>query len=99
MLLFIFLGVLAYGGAHFGAGKGAINMDDVQCTGNEAYLTECAFHENSDCTHNEDAGVICGLIQGNYNSNNNVMIIIISKLIIIIIRDDAKFPILFIIQK
>ncbi len=64
-LIFFPIGVLAYGGAYFGTGKGPINMDDVQCTGNENSLTDCTFHENSDCTHNEDAGVICGLIHGN----------------------------------
>ena len=39
-------------------------MDDVECTGEEASLVDCPFNENSDCTHSEDAAVICGLVQG-----------------------------------
>ena len=47
--------------AAFGAGKGQIWMDKVQCTGEESSLIEC---RNSgwginNCNHDEDAGVMC----------------------------------------
>uniref|UniRef100_A0A673B6Z1 Soluble scavenger receptor cysteine-rich domain-containing protein SSC5D n=1 Tax=Sphaeramia orbicularis TaxID=375764 RepID=A0A673B6Z1_9TELE len=47
--------------AFFGMGKDQVWMDDVDCVGNEASLSECrhrGFGEH-DCDHNEDAGVIC----------------------------------------
>ena len=49
--------------ATFGAGTGRIVLDDVQCTGSEDSLLNCthAGIGNSNCGHNEDAGVVCGL--------------------------------------
>lgn len=45
----------------FGVGNGPIWLDEVACNGTEANLTEC--HSNpigeSDCSHYEDAGVLC----------------------------------------
>ncbi|XP_063062353.1 deleted in malignant brain tumors 1 protein-like [Engraulis encrasicolus] len=53
--------VKAPGGAHFGQGSGATWLDDVDCVGNERYLTQCPHNgfgkENCDAT--EDAGVVC----------------------------------------
>ncbi|NXX17882.1 DMBT1 protein, partial [Podargus strigoides] len=47
--------------ARFGQGQDPIWLDDVQCTGTEAALSECrakkwGVHE---CEHREDAGVVC----------------------------------------
>ena len=55
---------MAIPNGYFGAGTGSINMDDVECTGKESSLMECSFNENNDCTHKEDAGVMCGTVSG-----------------------------------
>ena len=52
-------GAVSYGSAFFGAGSGPINLDDVQCTGNETNLLNCQFNPNHNCVHFEDAGVMC----------------------------------------
>lgn len=45
----------------FGSGSGPIWMDDVICSATETRLTDCQFNNwnNTDCTHEEDVGVIC----------------------------------------
>ncbi|CAI5648618.1 unnamed protein product [Oreochromis niloticus] len=47
--------------AKFGAGRGSIWMDQVSCTGWESNLFECRHSGfgSHDCSHSEDAGVIC----------------------------------------
>uniref|UniRef100_A0A8C2SZL7 Soluble scavenger receptor cysteine-rich domain-containing protein SSC5D n=1 Tax=Coturnix japonica TaxID=93934 RepID=A0A8C2SZL7_COTJA len=53
--------VSAPGSAHFGQGSGRVWLDNVNCTGAEAALSECQRRPwgSNDCTHREDAGVVC----------------------------------------
>ena len=49
-----------YSGAFFGAGTGPIHLDDVRCSGSEAALINCTYDPSTvDCSHREDAGVLC----------------------------------------
>lgn len=47
--------------AQFGVGHEPIWLDDVNCTGTEATLSECRAGpwEESNCNHQEDASVVC----------------------------------------
>ena len=47
--------------AYFGAGSGPIHLDDVECRGDEETLAQCRHKAagDHDCTHAQDAGVIC----------------------------------------
>ncbi len=46
--------------ARFGQGIGGIFLDDVRCTGSETRLVDCPHDPStSDCSHFEDASVIC----------------------------------------
>ncbi|XP_036240685.1 T-cell differentiation antigen CD6 [Molothrus ater] len=51
--------VRAPGNATFGRGRGPILRDEVQCQGHERDLWECPAMLEHDCSHKEDAGVVC----------------------------------------
>ncbi|KAJ8254135.1 hypothetical protein COCON_G00207470 [Conger conger] len=48
-------------GGAYGSGSGTIWLDDLDCKGTESSLSSCTFKGwgVTDCTHSEDAGVIC----------------------------------------
>lgn len=60
-ILYSLLGATATRLAHFGPGAGFIFLDDVNCNGNEANLTQCRHRGFGvhNCRHSEDAGVFC----------------------------------------
>ena len=43
----------------FGGGSDSIVLDNVQCTGNEASLSNCSALSVYDCEHSDVAGVTC----------------------------------------
>ena len=51
----------AYHNAYFGAGSGAIFLDDVQCISSSSQLLECPSRPilSHNCLHSDDAGVGC----------------------------------------
>ncbi|NXL24812.1 CD6 protein, partial [Setophaga kirtlandii] len=51
--------VRAPGNATFGRGHGPILRDEVGCQGHERDLWECPAVPEHDCSHKEDAGVVC----------------------------------------
>ncbi|XP_060112420.1 deleted in malignant brain tumors 1 protein-like [Heteronotia binoei] len=48
-------------GSRFGEGSGPIWLDSINCTGKESAISKCPAKEwgTHDCTHSEEAGVIC----------------------------------------
>ena len=49
------------GNAAYGAGKGTIWLDAVECIGTESEIGICGHHNwgNHDCTHKENVGDYC----------------------------------------
>ena len=57
----------AYSGARFGQGSSLIiTLDEVSCTGEEASLFSCMHTSSHDCTHTEDAAVLCSTRELNF---------------------------------
>ncbi|KAM8795451.1 scavenger receptor cysteine-rich type 1 protein M130-like, partial [Eudromia elegans] len=50
-----------HGGAHFGEGNGSIWDKELQCVGNEPFLSSCPRRSlsNQTCSHANDAGLTC----------------------------------------
>ena len=56
-----FVYIAGHVGGSFSSGTGRIWMSDVQCTGSERVLANCAASLNASysCTHSQDVGVQC----------------------------------------
>ena len=57
-MLLLFRGI-AQVEASFGAGTGRIYLDEVSCLGDEDNVLDCNYTADHDCSHSEDAGVLC----------------------------------------
>jgi hypothetical protein len=59
-------GAVAHSTAPFGEGADVIWLDDLRCGGGEDALNQCAGVDwgRHNCTHIEDAGVVCGGVVG-----------------------------------
>ena len=66
-------GAQALSFAHFGQGDGPIVLDNVRCSGYEAYISDCPnnglFVHN--CAHYEDAGVRCQGMMSLFQSHSH----------------------------
>lgn len=51
--------------AYFGEGHGPIHLDNIECSGMEHTLEQCARPDTGirSCWHSEDAGVICDYVE------------------------------------
>ena len=60
--------------AYFGQGIAPIHLDDLNCTGSESTLSECAHSGVGihNCAHHEDAGVLC--ISGIFSQVHKVIV-------------------------
>ena len=57
----LFICLLAANPISFGHGEGIINIDDIDCDGDEDSLLNCSYTHDHNCGHSEDAGVVCGI--------------------------------------
>ena len=65
LLQYQYTGAQALSFAAFGVGSGPINMDDVQCNGDEPGLLNCTYNPTHNCVHFEDASVRCAAAECN----------------------------------
>ena len=59
----IYVGAVGLMRAYFGRGSGPIYFDEVACIGDETSIFDCPHIIRHDCSHYEDASVICSNAQ------------------------------------
>lgn len=59
--MYTILGSTALSGSAstYGQGTGPIHLAGLECTGDENSLFTCASNPNTQCTHSQDAAVMC----------------------------------------
>ena len=57
--VFVTTGALSFTYAHFSQGTGPIQLDNMQCTGNEQTILQCSHSTIDNCGHSQDAGIRC----------------------------------------
>ena len=77
--LYINAGAFAHSYAEYGTGSGRINMDNVECSGDEDALVNCTYSPDHDCDHSEDAGVECHGAGSEYNYFKFIIKILLIK--------------------
>ena len=67
-------------GAAFGEGMGPIWLNGVQCVGDEKSVSQCshAGWGGHYCGHDEDAGVVCRQIKGQFNATHALIFIMLT---------------------
>ena len=62
IIVMMSIGVQSYSNAYFGEGAQPILLNNVECSSSEPQLIDCSYDSNTtDCSHSEDAGVMCQL--------------------------------------
>lgn len=59
LIYFVILDSEAYGLAKYGEGGGIVGIENLNCLGSEANISQCQFTTGSSCPHSSDAGVKC----------------------------------------
>ena len=57
--MFVTTGALYFYNAYFSQGTGPIQLDNIQCTGNEQTILQCSHSTIDNCGHSQDAGIRC----------------------------------------
>ena len=84
----MYVGASYYINAHFGKGTGPILLDGVTCSGSEPQLLDCnKTIRTTECSHANDAGVICQHCKQLTNISHNPKLCVIQPYYIATCQD------------